>query len=134
MAREGQGGHGPYNFFEIVGFRSFNASSENFRTFAICKDKGFELYWKVIELGPPTLQEPRPPLLKNMLLFLFIFIDFPCDIRPRRRCMRGFYVHLPLLFRITFITVSHEQAVSISFCFCLQAKSGAMMKYMTILQ
>lgn len=40
-------------------FRNVNASSENFRNFAVGKDKGSEFYWEVIELGPPTLQVPR---------------------------------------------------------------------------
>ena len=42
-------------------FGNFNASSENFRMFAVSKDKGFEFYRKIIELGtlPPTLQVPR---------------------------------------------------------------------------
>ena len=52
---------GPWssNFFEIVGFSKFNASSENARTFAVSIDKGFEFYRKIIELRSPTLQVPR---------------------------------------------------------------------------
>ena len=37
-------------------FLSFSASSENFCTFAVGKDKGFEL-------GPPNLQMPPRPLV-----------------------------------------------------------------------
>ena len=28
------------------------------RTFTVDKDNGFEVYWKIFELGPPTLQVP----------------------------------------------------------------------------
>ena len=30
----------------------------NFWTFAVGKGKGFEFYWKIFELGLPTLQVP----------------------------------------------------------------------------
>ena len=33
-------------------FGNFNGSSENFRTSAVGKDKGFELYRKIVELAP----------------------------------------------------------------------------------
>ena len=58
------GGRGPWplQLFEIVGFyRNVNASSENFWIFVAIKDKGFEVYWKIIELGPPTQQVPQAP-------------------------------------------------------------------------
>ena len=54
----GQGGHGPQFFRNRRIFGNFNASSENVRTFAVGKGRGFEFYRKIIELGPPTLQVP----------------------------------------------------------------------------
>ena len=56
------GGEGatPTKFFQNRRiFGNSNASSENFWTFAAGKDKGFEFYRKIFELGPPTLQVPR---------------------------------------------------------------------------
>ena len=48
------------NFFEIRPiFGNFDASSENFRTFAVGREKGFELYQKIIELGPAARQVPQ---------------------------------------------------------------------------
>ena len=45
------------NFFEIFGYSEILMLREweHFRTFVVCKDKGFEFYGKIIELGPPTL-------------------------------------------------------------------------------
>ena len=42
-------------------FGNFNASSENFRTFAVGKDNSFEFYREIVELVPPTLQVSRRP-------------------------------------------------------------------------
>ena len=56
-----RGDHGSQFFRSRQIFRNFNGSSENFRTFAIRKDKGFEFYRKIIELGPPILQVPQRP-------------------------------------------------------------------------
>ena len=42
-------------------FGNFNASSENFRIFAVGIEKSFEFYRKIFHLGPPTLQVPRRP-------------------------------------------------------------------------
>ena len=36
-------------------FGNFNVLSEDFRTFAVGKDKGFEFYRKIHELAPPLL-------------------------------------------------------------------------------
>ena len=52
MSREG---HGPPIFSNRRIFGNFNALSEKFWTSAVRKDKGFELYRKIIELGPPLL-------------------------------------------------------------------------------
>ena len=43
--------------------RNFDTLSENFCTFAVGKDKGFQFYRKIIELGRLTLQVPRRPYL-----------------------------------------------------------------------
>ena len=40
-------------------FGNSNVSSENFRTFGVGKDKGFEFYRKIFELGPTALHLPR---------------------------------------------------------------------------
>ena len=42
-------------------FGNFDASLENFRTFAVGKDKGCEFCLKISERGPPTLEVPRRP-------------------------------------------------------------------------
>ena len=47
-------------------FGNFNASSENFRTFVVSEDKGFEFYRKIIERAPPTPQVPTTPLTKKL--------------------------------------------------------------------
>ena len=50
------GGQGamPLQLFESRRiFGNVDASSENFQTFVVSKDKGFEVHRKVIELGPP---------------------------------------------------------------------------------
>ena len=39
-------------------FRNSYALLDNFWTFAVSKDKGFEFYQKINELGSPTLQVP----------------------------------------------------------------------------
>ena len=52
----------PLQFFQYSWiFGNFNASSENFWILAVSKDKGFEFYRNIIELGPPTLQVSRRP-------------------------------------------------------------------------
>ena len=56
-----------FTFSEIFGFSEIfpkirSASSEDFRTFAIGKDKGFEFYWKIIELGPPLYRFHDAPV------------------------------------------------------------------------
>ena len=57
----GQRGDGLQCFRNRRIFGNFNASSENFLTSAVGKDKSLKYYRKIIELGPPTLQVPRPP-------------------------------------------------------------------------
>ena len=42
---------------------------KNFCTFAPGKDKGFEFYRKIFELGPPNLQVPRCPCSHKLLKF-----------------------------------------------------------------
>ena len=42
-------------------FGHFNVSSENFRTFVVGKDIGFEFYGKILGFGFPTLKVPRRP-------------------------------------------------------------------------
>ena len=44
--------HGPLLFQKFQIFGGFSVSSENFRTFAFGKDKSFEFYRKIFELGP----------------------------------------------------------------------------------
>ena len=46
------GGHGLHNFSKSLDFGNFKASSENYQTFAVSKDKGFGFYRKIIELAP----------------------------------------------------------------------------------
>ena len=46
------GGIAPQVFHNHWIFRMFNASPDNVRTFAVFKGKGFEFYWKIIELAP----------------------------------------------------------------------------------
>ena len=53
----GQAGSWPLPYFlNHRIFANINVSSENFHTLAVGKDKGFELYRKIFELGPPILQ------------------------------------------------------------------------------
>ena len=47
-------------------FGNCNVSLENFCTFSVGKDKSFELYQKIFELGPPTIQVPQCPLLLDI--------------------------------------------------------------------
>ena len=46
------------NFFAITFSELLMFLSENFQSFAVGKDKGFEFYQKISELIPPTLQVP----------------------------------------------------------------------------
>ena len=43
-------------------FGNFDASSENSRTFAVGKDKGFGCYRKIIKLAPPYYTRAMMPL------------------------------------------------------------------------
>ena len=56
-------------------FGNFNVSSENFPTFAVGKDKGFEFYRKIFELGPLIYRyhdAPEPvPFVGNWLTLVF---------------------------------------------------------------
>ena len=59
MAGGQEGRRHPQPFRNRRIFGNFVVSSDNVRTFAVCKDKGFEFYRKIFELGPPTLQVSR---------------------------------------------------------------------------
>ena len=67
----GQGGHALQFFRNRRIFRNFNASSENFRTFAATKDKGFEFYRKIIELGSTG---PTTPLNTTVGSFITLLL------------------------------------------------------------
>ena len=79
QGRSGRGAGG-HNAFGI--FRDFNVSSESFRNFALGKDKDFEFYQKIFELGPPTLQVPQQLCCQQNLLSLVVVNLFQF-VRPR---------------------------------------------------
>ena len=58
MAEVGTGAMVPKFFRHRRIFKKFNASSENFQTFVVSTEKGFEFYRKIIKLAPL----PTPPV------------------------------------------------------------------------
>ena len=74
MAGRGRGPCHLQIFFRSSDFGNFNASSENFQTYAVSKDKGFEAYLKIIELGSPILQVPRHPWVSAWNEFLLSMV------------------------------------------------------------
>ena len=49
-----------FRYHQIFG--NFNLLSETFRNFSLGKDKGFEFYWKIFELGPRYFTGPTTSL------------------------------------------------------------------------
>ena len=80
MARGAEGAMASSFFRNLRIFETFNVSSERFRTFAIGKDKDFEFYQKIFELGPSNVHVPRRPcfgcfgiyFLQSGILCIFI--------------------------------------------------------------
>ena len=56
-----------FSNWRILG--NFNVLLENFRTSAVAKDKGFEFYRKIFELGPLLYSCHDAPSLQSLQLF-----------------------------------------------------------------
>ena len=98
MARGAEGAMASSFFRNLRIFETFNVSSERFRTFAIGKDKDFEFYQKIFELGPSNLHVPRRPCFGCFSIY-FLQSGILCI----------FIAHTTSLARVAF----HKKAIQI---------------------
>ena len=70
------GGHAPKFYESRRIFRNFEASSKNFRCFAVGKNKGFEFYRKILELGP------LPYMCQDAPASIYCFLAELCNLLP----------------------------------------------------
>ena len=66
----GKVGHDHQFFRNRRIFEGVNASSENFRTFGVSKNKSFEFYRKIIELGQPYSTGVTTPSVRVHVFFI----------------------------------------------------------------
>ena len=75
VAEGGRGSHGSMFFKNHRTFGNYKVSSGKLQIFGVGKDKGFEFYRKVFELGSPTLHVLRRPCFSIFVLLVIRYIE-----------------------------------------------------------